>query len=140
MQGFQGREGRVALVLLNLCHPEDDEGDYLEALGIGGMVESLLRMPKIIASPVTGTLDSVFFCWNVLFFWKFKNQLTFGVDDWKKIVGELVLCDAHVFLIHCTTRTFPQLFGRLPSGAPVESSPVAWGICRCCHKRWMRKL
>lgn len=31
MQGFQGREGRVALVLLNLCHPEDDEGDYLEA-------------------------------------------------------------------------------------------------------------
>ena len=32
MQGFQGREGRVALVLLNLCHPEDDEGDYLEAI------------------------------------------------------------------------------------------------------------
>ena len=31
MQGFQGREGRVAVVLLNLCHPEDDEGDYLEA-------------------------------------------------------------------------------------------------------------
>ena len=40
MQGFQGREGRVALVLLNLCHPEDDEGDYLEA---GGMVESLCQ-------------------------------------------------------------------------------------------------
>lgn len=30
-QGFQGREGRVALVLLNLCHPDDDEGDYQQA-------------------------------------------------------------------------------------------------------------
>ena len=32
MQGFSARgAGRVALVLLNLCHPEDEEGDYHEA-------------------------------------------------------------------------------------------------------------
>ena len=51
MQGFQGREGRVALVLLNLCHPEDDEGDYLEAINLvewwnGG-----------ITLPIMGTLE-----------------------------------------------------------------------------------
>lgn len=33
-QGFSARgAGRVALVLLNLCHPEDEEGDYHEAEG-----------------------------------------------------------------------------------------------------------
>lgn len=32
MQGFSARgAGRVALVLLNLCHPEDEEGDYHKA-------------------------------------------------------------------------------------------------------------
>jgi len=63
MQGFQGREGqRLALVLLNLCHPED-EGDYLEAIKNGGMVESLCQF--------LGTLEP----YILVFFFEMKYVL-----------------------------------------------------------------